>query len=161
MWAATISVTVLAPNYRECSLTHLYSGSNAHGGWLFIRHTHQTVAELLLPPPPLLFAVLIMRWEIPWARVFPLRSAVAECMKLCLLGLLSSYSYSKVTTKACFRPLQSWKNIFKDFQICKYLGSQLSQTSLADVANDIICKIFILNIIIRLISLQADAAAGG
>jgi len=50
-----------------------YLGSNAHGGWLFIRHSHQTVADLLLPPPPLLFAVLIMRWEIPWARVFPLR----------------------------------------------------------------------------------------
>lgn len=50
-----------------------YLGSSAHGGWLFIRHTHQTVADLLLPPPPLLFGVLIMRWEIPWARVFPLR----------------------------------------------------------------------------------------
>jgi len=50
-----------------------YLGSNAHGGWLFIRHTHQAVADLVLPPPPLLFAVLIMRWEIPWARVFPLR----------------------------------------------------------------------------------------
>ena len=24
----------------------------------------QTVADLLLPPPPLLFAVLIMRWEV-------------------------------------------------------------------------------------------------
>ena len=53
----------------------------------------QTVADLLLPPPPLLFAVLIMRWEVsinfdevmlfsfsetpatqvPWARVAPLR----------------------------------------------------------------------------------------
>ena len=31
-------------NYRELSLSHLYSGSNAHGGWLFIRHTHQTVS---------------------------------------------------------------------------------------------------------------------
>lgn len=50
-----------------------YLGSSAHGGWLFIRHTHQTVADLLLPPPPCLFGVLIMRWEIPWARVFPLR----------------------------------------------------------------------------------------
>ena len=106
MWAATISVTVVAQNYRETSLTPLYAGSNAHGGWLFIRHTHQTVAELLLPPPPLLFAVLIMRWEIPWARVFPLRS----------------------------------------------VGSKLRQPSLADVANVIICKIIIPNIIIRLIS---------
>merc|ERR1719219_2883461 len=48
-------------------------GSSSHGGWLFIRHSHQTVADLLLPPPPLLFAVLIMRWEVPWARVAPLR----------------------------------------------------------------------------------------
>ena len=51
----------------------ILTGSNSHGGWLFIRHTHQTVSDLLLPPPPVLFAVLIMRWEIPWARVFPLR----------------------------------------------------------------------------------------
>lgn len=29
-----------------------YLGSNSHGGWLFIRHTHQTVSDLLLPPPP-------------------------------------------------------------------------------------------------------------
>jgi len=52
---------------------HDYLGSSSHGGWLFIRHSHQTVADLLLPPPPLLFAVLIMRWEVPWARVAPLR----------------------------------------------------------------------------------------
>ena len=37
-----------------------YLGTSAHGGRLFIRHTHQTVADLLLPPPPLLFGVLIM-----------------------------------------------------------------------------------------------------
>ena len=69
---------------------HDYLGSSSHGGWLFIRHSHQvgnttylkithkfhlkcedveffvsqTVADLLLPPPPLLFAVLIMRWEV-------------------------------------------------------------------------------------------------
>ena len=33
----------------------------------------KAVTELFLPPPPVLFAVLVMRWEIPWARVFPLR----------------------------------------------------------------------------------------
>jgi len=48
-------------------------GSNSNGGWLFIRHTFQAVADLFLPPPPVLFGILIMRWEIPWARVFPLR----------------------------------------------------------------------------------------
>ena len=30
----------------------------------------QTVADLLLPPPPLLFAVLIMRWEVGVSRDF-------------------------------------------------------------------------------------------
>ena len=29
--------------------------------------------DLFLPPPPVLFGILLMRWEIPWARVFPLR----------------------------------------------------------------------------------------
>ena len=106
------------------SVSSSYLGSNAHGGWIFIRQTHQTIQvntkglncrsciglklnmmlfiefiylkkvlchllilyfwvplikhlscfqDILLPPPPVLFAVLIMRWEIPWARVFPLR----------------------------------------------------------------------------------------
>ena len=50
-----------------------YLGSSAHGGWLLVRPSHQTVSDLLLPPAPLLFCVLLMRWEIPWARVFPLR----------------------------------------------------------------------------------------
>ena len=50
-----------------------YLGSSQHGGWLFVRHSHQTVQDLLMPPPPVLFGLLIMRWEIPWARVFPLR----------------------------------------------------------------------------------------
>ena len=50
-----------------------YFGSSQHGGWLFVRHSHQTVQDLLMPPPPVLFGLLIMRWEIPWARVFPLR----------------------------------------------------------------------------------------
>ena len=50
-----------------------YLGCSQHGGWLFVRHSHQTVQDLLMPPPPVLFGLLIMRWEIPWARVFPLR----------------------------------------------------------------------------------------
>ena len=43
----------------------------------------QTVADLLLPPPPLLFAVLIMRWEVC---VFIVRVT----SKLCHTGPLGS-----------------------------------------------------------------------
>jgi len=63
----------LVAEMGHVTVGHDYLGSSSHGGWLFIRHSHQTVADLLLPPPPLLFAVLIMRWEVPWARVAPLR----------------------------------------------------------------------------------------
>ena len=31
------------------------------------------MSDLLLPSPPLLFAILLNKWEVPWARVFPLR----------------------------------------------------------------------------------------
>lgn len=55
------------------SVTQDFLDSNVHGGWLFIRHTFQTVSDLLLPAPPLLFAILLNKWEVPWARVFPLR----------------------------------------------------------------------------------------
>ena len=37
-------------------------GSSEHGGWIFIKHSHQTVQDLLIPPPPVLFGVLIMRY---------------------------------------------------------------------------------------------------
>jgi len=50
-----------------------FPGSNVHGGWMFIRHTFQTVSDLILPAPPLLFGLLLNKWEVPWARVFPLR----------------------------------------------------------------------------------------
>jgi len=62
---------VLEMGHITVNSEHL--GSNSHGGWLFIRHTFQAVTDLFLPPPPVLFGILVMRWEIPWARVFPLR----------------------------------------------------------------------------------------
>ncbi|KAL1456603.1 hypothetical protein WDU94_001321 [Cyamophila willieti] len=48
-------------------------GSKDHGGFLFIRRTSQCVSQLKLPEPPYLFGVLVHRWEIPWAKLFPLR----------------------------------------------------------------------------------------
>ncbi len=49
--------------------------SGDFGGFLYFRQTFQSSEGLDLPPdgPPPLFGVLLMRWEAPWARVFPLR----------------------------------------------------------------------------------------
>ncbi|KAK4319824.1 hypothetical protein Pmani_009271 [Petrolisthes manimaculis] len=48
-------------------------GSRDHGGFLYVRPTFQCLRSLLLPPPPYIFAILIQKWETPWAKVFPLR----------------------------------------------------------------------------------------
>ncbi|KAF4522110.1 hypothetical protein B566_EDAN012736 [Ephemera danica] len=50
-----------------------FLGSNDHGGFLYIRPTSQCLQRLVLPPPPYLVAILLQRWEAPWARLFPLR----------------------------------------------------------------------------------------
>ena len=50
-----------------------FLGSTEHIGLLFIRATFQCLKGLCLPDPPYLFAVLIHRLEIPWARLFPVR----------------------------------------------------------------------------------------
>ncbi|XP_059491177.1 zinc finger FYVE domain-containing protein 9 [Neocloeon triangulifer] len=43
------------------------------GGFLYIRPTTQCLQRLVLPPPPFLVALLLQKWEVPWARLFPLR----------------------------------------------------------------------------------------
>lgn len=43
------------------------------GGFLYIRPTTQCLQRLILPPPPYLVALLLQKWEVPWARLFPLR----------------------------------------------------------------------------------------
>lgn len=48
-------------------------GSMDHGGFLFIHHTFQCLERLILPEPPFLFGILLQKWEIAWAKVFPLR----------------------------------------------------------------------------------------
>ncbi|RXG69118.1 Zinc finger FYVE domain-containing protein 9 [Armadillidium vulgare] len=50
-----------------------FLGSKDHGGFLYVRPTYQCLHKLLLPPAPYIFAVLIQKWETPWAKVFPLR----------------------------------------------------------------------------------------
>ncbi|XP_018018336.1 zinc finger FYVE domain-containing protein 16 [Hyalella azteca] len=50
-----------------------FLGSRDHGGFLYVRPTFQCLHNLPLPQPPFLFALLIHKWEAPWAKVFPLR----------------------------------------------------------------------------------------
>jgi MAD (mothers against decapentaplegic) interacting protein len=95
-----------------------YLGSSSHGGWLFIRHSHQTVADLLLPPPPLLFGVLIMRWEVPWARVAPLRLMLR-------LGAEFRYYPAPLVSVRCRKPVygeigHTIMNVLADFKNYTY-----------------------------------------
>jgi MAD (mothers against decapentaplegic) interacting protein len=50
-----------------------FLGSTEHGGFLYIAPTFQCLGKLILPDPPYLFAVLLQKWELPWAKMFPLR----------------------------------------------------------------------------------------
>lgn len=40
---------------------------------MFIRSTFQCSKGLHLPSPPFLYAILIHKLELPWAKLFPLR----------------------------------------------------------------------------------------
>lgn len=44
-----------------------------NSGFIFTRPTMQCLRNIHLPPPPFLIAILIHKWEIPWAKIFPLR----------------------------------------------------------------------------------------
>ncbi|XP_063229929.1 zinc finger FYVE domain-containing protein 9 [Bacillus rossius redtenbacheri] len=50
-----------------------FLGSLDHGGFIYVRPSFQCLHKLVLPPAPYLVAVLIHRWETPWARLFPIR----------------------------------------------------------------------------------------
>jgi MAD (mothers against decapentaplegic) interacting protein len=90
-----------------------FLGSTDFGGFLYFRHTFQVrsfnvhlswmILEMVffqcldgldLPKEPYLFGVLTTKWEMPWARVFPLRL-------LLRLGAESRYYPS---------PLWSWRD---------------------------------------------------
>lgn len=50
-----------------------FLGSKEHGGFLFIRPTFQCMQNIIIPENPYLIGILIHRWEVPWAKIFPLR----------------------------------------------------------------------------------------
>ncbi|XP_055372116.1 zinc finger FYVE domain-containing protein 9 isoform X2 [Condylostylus longicornis] len=53
--------------------TKTVQSTTTNGGFLYIRATFQCLQEIQLPDPPFLIGILIHRWEIPWAKIFPLR----------------------------------------------------------------------------------------
>lgn len=50
-----------------------FLGSREHGGFLYIRSSFQCLLDVNVPTAPFLIGVLIHRWEVPWAKIFPLR----------------------------------------------------------------------------------------
>ncbi|CAG0920890.1 unnamed protein product, partial [Notodromas monacha] len=55
-----------------------FLGSTDHGGFLYIKPTLQCLKNLLLPPPgtPYVVGLLLQKWELPWAKILPLRLAL-------------------------------------------------------------------------------------
>lgn len=51
-----------------------FLGHKEHGGFLYVRPTFQCLQSLIVPADqPFLIGLLIHRWEVPWAKIFPLR----------------------------------------------------------------------------------------
>ncbi|XP_058115928.1 zinc finger FYVE domain-containing protein 9 [Anopheles ziemanni] len=53
--------------------TNNFLGSKHHGGFLYVRPTYQCMKAVIVPEAPYLIGLLIHRWEVPWAKVLPLR----------------------------------------------------------------------------------------
>uniref|UniRef100_A0A182P446 FYVE-type domain-containing protein n=1 Tax=Anopheles epiroticus TaxID=199890 RepID=A0A182P446_9DIPT len=50
-----------------------FLGSKNHGGFLYVRPTYQCMKAVITPEAPYLIGILIHRWEVPWAKILPLR----------------------------------------------------------------------------------------
>lgn len=99
-------------------------GSMDHGGFLFIRHTFQCLERLILPEPPFLFGILLQKWEIAWAKVFPLRL-------LLRLGAEFRYYPCPLVSVRDRRPVygeigHTIMNLLADFHNYQYMVSHIS-----------------------------------
>lgn len=62
------------PNATPSTSSSPFLGHKEHGGFLYVRPTFQCLQSLIVPTDqPFLVALLIHRWEVPWAKIFPLR----------------------------------------------------------------------------------------
>lgn len=57
----------------HCVFTHSFLDSREHAGFLYLSPTYQCQQKLILPEQPYLYGVLLQKWELPWAKIFPLR----------------------------------------------------------------------------------------
>lgn len=53
--------------------TNLFLNSMNYGGFVYIRPSFQCMLDVIVPENPYLIGILIHRFEIPWAKIFPLR----------------------------------------------------------------------------------------
>lgn len=67
----TTGITVSDMGHSIFTQTFLHDRD--HGGFLYIKPTFQCLHKLVLPTPPYLFGILLQKWEMPWAKVFPIR----------------------------------------------------------------------------------------
>ncbi|XP_069818959.1 zinc finger FYVE domain-containing protein 16 isoform X2 [Dendropsophus ebraccatus] len=79
-------------NLENITFTESFLGSKDHGGFLFFTPTFQDVSGLPVPNSPFLCGVIIMKMEVPWAKVFPIRL-------LLTLGAESGVYPSPVTSR--------------------------------------------------------------
>ncbi|CAG2103339.1 unnamed protein product [Medioppia subpectinata] len=98
--------------------TTVYDSATKGIGFLFARPTLQCFSNLVLPSPPFLLAILIHKWEIPWAKVFPIRL---------LLRLGAEYKYypSPIVSYRCRKPVyceigHTIMNVLADFRNFQY-----------------------------------------
>lgn len=73
----TVYTDALKGNFI-CDMGHTifnqtFLGSRDLGGFLYVQPTFQCMTKLPLPECPYLFGVLLQKWEVPWAKVFPIR----------------------------------------------------------------------------------------
>ncbi|XP_073535425.1 zinc finger FYVE domain-containing protein 16 isoform X2 [Phyllobates terribilis] len=58
---------------ENITFTESFLGSKDHGGFLFFAPTFQDLSGLPVPDSPFLCGVIILKMEVPWAKVFPIR----------------------------------------------------------------------------------------
>ncbi len=73
MFVFVINSGVTVSHMGHSIFSQSFLGGREHGGFLYLRPSFQCLGKLLLPESPYLFAVLLQKWETPWAKVFPLR----------------------------------------------------------------------------------------
>ena len=63
-------------------VTGTFLGSRDHGGFLYIRTSYQCLNKIVLPSPPYIFAILLQKWEVPWAKVKILKTHVRDSIDI-------------------------------------------------------------------------------